>query len=203
MSITRDAIAAPSPRPHLTLVLAPCPLSLSLSLLAALKSPFACKCANVTPAPWCAPQVCANSSCQPCVMHVVRDTSPTIPCSASDFDHRRSFRPRACCCALTCNTVTAFILNTGPFFAYEAAHSVASRTHSLSTSLSFSPISLCVAYTVLLRTRPYIYPSPALLKGSQIGPVFSYSLLCAFWGNCSPFLISSSPSLRFLVPLII
>ena len=39
MSITRDAIAAPSPRPHLTLVLAPCPCPSPCSLPSSPHSP--------------------------------------------------------------------------------------------------------------------------------------------------------------------
>ena len=70
----------------------------------------------------------------------------------SDFDYRRSFRPRARCRALTHNTFSVSNLNTGRFsYTRPRALSPAGQ-HSLDLDFPFSPlpISYCVAQIVAL-----------------------------------------------------
>ena len=123
--------------------------------------------------------------------------------SPSDTDPRHSFRPRARCRASNLHSFAGFNLDTGPL-SHTTPRALSPAGLSLSAStLTFPPtLTLCVAYNVLLRTRNYKYPSPALLKTRQIGPVSPPSFVHVS-GQPRPILVSCSLislcSLAFLV----
>ena len=103
----------------------------------------------------------------------------------SDFDHRRSLRPRARCRALTHNTLPVFNLNTG-----RSSHMMPralSLAGTLCTSpLPFPPLSLCSIHCIAADSDSYKYPACGLAKRQANQPIFPL-LLCVFLGNCGPF----------------
>ena len=126
-------------------------------------------------------------------LSLLASLSPPLP---SDFDYRRSFRPRA------------FTLNTGSPFAYDAARSVAGRTTLFGLRLYFSPPSLCSVHCIAAdsdRINTPRWPRRKEGKSAHIPPSFvcvsgqPRPLLSCF-RLCSRFLVTRPTRSRLSPP---
>ena len=112
-----------------------------------------------------------------------------LPPLPSDFDFRRSFRPRARRRALTSHPFAAFNLDTG-LLLHTTPCGLSAAGQSFRLLALFSPISLClhsVHCIAMDSDLDYRYPRLALLKGKQPRPTFSHFVCVRFRATVAHF----------------
>ena len=116
---------------------------------------------------------------------------------SSDFDHRRSLRPRARCRALTHNTLPVFNLNTR-----RSSHTTPralSPAGTLWTSpLPFPSLSVSSVHCIAADSDSYKYPARGLAERQANRPNFSPYLRVRFRATAAPS-VSSHLCSRFLL----